>query len=86
MRMREIAQARVRYEYRKIRVPLPPEGWGVGKSRMQVAGAFNKLPGALGAMGIVAVAKQYARIHQFLVQMPEKADDLTGTDLGGKTH
>ena len=35
MRMREIAQARVRYGYRKIRVLLNREGWGVGKSRMQ---------------------------------------------------
>ena len=35
MRMREIARARVRYGYRKIRVLLNREGWGVGKSRMQ---------------------------------------------------
>ena len=35
MRIREIAQARVRYGYRKIRVLLNREGWGVGKSRMQ---------------------------------------------------
>jgi putative transposase len=35
MRMRDIAQARVRYGYRKIRVLLNREGWGVGKSRMQ---------------------------------------------------
>src|SRR5665213_3606250 len=31
MRIREIAQARVRYGYRKIRVPLNREGWDVGK-------------------------------------------------------
>ena len=31
MRMREIAQARVRYGYRKIRVLLNREGWQVGK-------------------------------------------------------
>jgi putative transposase len=31
LRMREIAQARVRYGYRKIRVPLNREGWKVGK-------------------------------------------------------
>ena len=31
MRMREIAQARVRYGYRKIRVLLNREGWKVGK-------------------------------------------------------
>jgi len=35
MRMREMAQARVRYGYRKIRVLLNREGWGVGKSLMQ---------------------------------------------------
>lgn len=35
MRIREIAQARVRYGYRKIQVLLNREGWGVGKSRMQ---------------------------------------------------
>ena len=35
MRMREIAHARVRYGYRKIRVLLPREGWGVGKSLMR---------------------------------------------------
>ena len=35
MRIREIAQARVRYGYRKIRVLLNREGWGVGKSLMQ---------------------------------------------------
>ena len=31
MRMREIAQTRVRYGYRKIRVLLNREGWQVGK-------------------------------------------------------
>jgi hypothetical protein len=31
MRTREIAQARVRYGYRKIRVLLNREGWEVGK-------------------------------------------------------
>src|ERR1700679_4228631 len=31
MRIREIAQSRVRYGYRKIRVPLNREGWNVGK-------------------------------------------------------
>jgi putative transposase len=31
MRIREIAQSRVRYGYRKIRVLLNREGWGVGK-------------------------------------------------------
>ncbi len=31
MRMREIAQSRVRYGYRKIRVLLNREGWKVGK-------------------------------------------------------
>ena len=31
MRIREIAQARVRYRYRKIRVLLNREGWDVGK-------------------------------------------------------
>lgn len=31
MRIREIAQARVRYGYRKIRVLLNREGWSVGK-------------------------------------------------------
>lgn len=35
MRIREIAQAKVRYGYRKIRVLLNREGWGVGKSLMQ---------------------------------------------------
>ena len=35
MRIREIAQVRVRYGYRKIRVLLNREGWGVGKSLMQ---------------------------------------------------
>jgi hypothetical protein len=31
MRMRELAQARIRYGYRKIRVLLIREGWQVGK-------------------------------------------------------
>jgi len=31
MRIREIAQSRVRYGYRKIRALLNREGWGVGK-------------------------------------------------------
>ena len=31
MRIREIAQNRVRYGYRKIRVLLNREGWDVGK-------------------------------------------------------
>jgi putative transposase len=31
LRIREIAQARVRYGYRKIRVLLKREGWNVGK-------------------------------------------------------
>jgi putative transposase len=31
LRIREIAQARVRYGYRKIRVLLNREGWNVGK-------------------------------------------------------
>jgi len=31
LRIREIAQTRVRYGYRKIRVLLNREGWGVGK-------------------------------------------------------
>jgi putative transposase len=35
MRIREIAQARVRYGYRKLLVLLRREGWGVGKSLMQ---------------------------------------------------
>jgi putative transposase len=35
MRIREIAQARVRYGYRKILAVLNQEGWRVGKSRMQ---------------------------------------------------
>jgi putative transposase len=35
MRIREIAQARVRYGYRKILALLHREGWQVGKSRMQ---------------------------------------------------
>jgi len=35
MRIREIAQVRVRYGYRKILVLLNQEGWGVGKSLMQ---------------------------------------------------
>ena len=30
-RIREMAQARVRYGYRKIRILLNGEGWGVGK-------------------------------------------------------
>jgi putative transposase len=34
MRIREIAQARVRYGYRKIRVLLNREGWKVGKAVM----------------------------------------------------
>jgi putative transposase len=34
MRIREIAQARVRYGYRKIRVLLNREGWKVGKKLM----------------------------------------------------
>ncbi len=33
-RIREIAQARVRYGYRKIRVLLNREGWKVGKKRV----------------------------------------------------
>ena len=32
-RMREMAQARVRYGYRKIRVLLNREGWAVGQDR-----------------------------------------------------
>ncbi len=35
MRIREIAQARVRYGYRKIRVLLNREGWKVGKYRVE---------------------------------------------------
>jgi putative transposase len=35
MRIREIAQTRVRYEYRKIRVLLNREGWEVGKTLVQ---------------------------------------------------
>lgn len=35
MRIREIAQTRVRYGYRKIVVLLNREGWGVGKSVVQ---------------------------------------------------
>src|SRR5580692_4155077 len=35
MKIREIAQARVRYGYRKIRVLLNREGWGVGKTLVQ---------------------------------------------------
>lgn len=35
MRIREIAQIRVRYGYRKILVLLRREGWQVGKSRVQ---------------------------------------------------
>ena len=35
MRIREIAQTRVRYGYRKILVLLKREGWGVGKSLLQ---------------------------------------------------
>ena len=35
MRIREIAQARVRYGYRKIRVLLNREGWKVGKYVVQ---------------------------------------------------
>jgi putative transposase len=35
MRIREIAQTRVRYGYRKIRVLLNREGWGVGKTLVQ---------------------------------------------------
>ena len=35
MRIREIAQTRVRYGYRKILVLLRREGWEVGKSLMQ---------------------------------------------------
>jgi len=31
MRIREIAQTRARYGYRKIRVLLNREGWNVGK-------------------------------------------------------
>ena len=31
LRIREIAQARIRYGYRKIRVLLKREGWNVGK-------------------------------------------------------
>ncbi len=34
LRIREIAQARVRYGYRKIRVLLNREGWKVGKKRV----------------------------------------------------
>jgi putative transposase len=30
MRIREIAQARIRHGYRKIRVPLNRKGWDVG--------------------------------------------------------
>jgi hypothetical protein len=35
MRIREIAQARVRYGYLKIQVLLNREGWGVGKTPVQ---------------------------------------------------
>ncbi len=35
MRIREIAQTRVRYGYRKIRVLLNREGWAVGKTLVQ---------------------------------------------------
>lgn len=35
MRIREIAQTRVRYGYRKIRVLLNREGWEVGKTLVQ---------------------------------------------------
>ena len=35
MRIREIAQARVRYGYRKILVLLTREGWEVGKTLVQ---------------------------------------------------
>lgn len=34
LRLREIAQARVRYGYRKIRVLLNREGWNVGRKRV----------------------------------------------------
>src|SRR5437773_10364446 len=34
LRIREIAQVRVRYGYRKIRVLLNREGWKVGKKRV----------------------------------------------------
>lgn len=34
LRIREIAQARVRYGYRKIRVLLNREGWKVGRKRV----------------------------------------------------
>jgi putative transposase len=39
MRIREIAQARVRYGYRKIRVLLNREGWEVGKRTPSPSGA-----------------------------------------------
>jgi putative transposase len=35
MHIREIAQTRVRYGYRKIRVPLNREGWKVGKNLVE---------------------------------------------------
>jgi putative transposase len=34
MRMRQLAQSRIRYGYRKIRVLLIREGWQVGKKRV----------------------------------------------------
>ncbi len=38
MRIREIAQTRVRYGYRKIRVLLNREGWKVGKYLVERGG------------------------------------------------
>ena len=37
MRMRELASARIRYGYRKIRVLLNREGWKVGKKLVVAA-------------------------------------------------
>jgi hypothetical protein len=45
MRIREIAQTRVRYGYRKIRVLLNREGWGIGKT----FGAATVSRGRIGA-------------------------------------
>ena len=49
---------------------------------MNVVGSFYELPRAIGAMDIEVVSEQYARTLLFMVQMPEKADDVRGSDLG----
>jgi len=49
MRIREIAQARVRYGYRKIRVLLNREGWDVGKYMSAGAKLGHRAPRERGS-------------------------------------